>query len=146
MLRGGAHGGCFQDLEICQNKFAQGGGRQNMTWTCVCFLRFFTTSFDIRAVDRSVFCHISPGPAPPPPQSLSYNLRRHRSPSRHPARGCVSSFCVLRDQHLAIHRPVHFASPAVAGIVRYTASIRLAATSKRLLVGGGGAPGRPALW
>ena len=28
----------------------------------------------------------------PSPQSLSHNLRRHRSPSRRPARGCVSYF------------------------------------------------------
>ena len=36
---------------------------------------------------------------------------------------------VLRDEHLDIHQPVHFASPAAAGIVCYTA-IRLAATSQ----------------
>ena len=43
-LRGGAHG-CFQDLEICQNKFkfAHGGGRKKMAWTCV---RFFTIFHD----------------------------------------------------------------------------------------------------
>ena len=52
------------------------------------FLRFFTTSFELRAVDHSVFCHLSPRPAPPAPQSLSHNLRRHQS--RRPARGCVS--------------------------------------------------------
>ena len=62
------------------------------------------TSFELRAVDRSVFYHLSPGPAAPP-QSLSHNLRRHRSPSRHPARGYVSSFCVLRGEHLAIYYP-----------------------------------------
>ena len=38
-------------------------------------------------------------------------------------------FCVLRDEHLAIHRPVRFASPAAAGIVCYTAAISSAATS-----------------
>ena len=85
MLGGGAHGGCFQDLELCEIKFAQG----NMTWACsvgpaFVFLRFFTTSFELRAVDRSVFCHLSPRPAPPAPQSLSRNLRRHRSPRRRP--------------------------------------------------------------
>ena len=37
-------------------------------------------------------------------------------------------FCVLCDERLPIHRPVHFASPA-AGIVCYTAAIRLAVTS-----------------
>ena len=56
------------------------------------FLRFFTTSFELRAVDRSAFCHISPRPSPPAPQSPSNNLRRHRSLSRRPARGCVSYF------------------------------------------------------
>ena len=67
----------------------------------------------------------------PAPQPLSHHLRRHRSPSRHPARGCVSFFfCVLRDEHLAIHRPVQFASPAAAGIVCDTAATLLAATSQ----------------
>ena len=33
------------------------------------FLRFSTTSFELRAVDRSMFCHLSPRPAPPAPQS-----------------------------------------------------------------------------
>ena len=35
LLRGGAHGEYFQHLEICQNTFAQGGERKDMTWTCV---------------------------------------------------------------------------------------------------------------
>ena len=34
------------------------------------FLPFFTTSFEPRAVERNVFYHLSPGPAPPPPQPL----------------------------------------------------------------------------
>ena len=38
-------------------------------------------------------------------------------------------FFVLRDEQLAIHRPVHFTSPAAAGIVCYTAVILLATTS-----------------
>ena len=77
------------------------------------FLRIsLTTSFELRAVDRSVFCHLAPRPAPPAPQSPSHNLRRHRSPSRRPARGCVSFFfCVLRDEHLSIDLSV-FAWPA----------------------------------
>ena len=37
-------------------------------------------------------------------------------------------FCVMRDKHLAIPRPVRFASPA-AGIVCYTTAMFLAATS-----------------
>ena len=99
-----------------------------MTWTSACFIYDLTTSFELRAVDRSVFCHLSPEPAPPAPQSLSHHLRLDRSPSLHPARGCASSFCFLLDEHLAIHRRVNFDSPT-AGIVCYTATILLAATS-----------------
>ena len=36
------------------------------------FLRFFTTSIDLRAVDRSVFCHLSARPATSALQSLSH--------------------------------------------------------------------------
>ena len=35
LLRGGAHGGCLQDLGICENTLAEGGGRKNITWICV---------------------------------------------------------------------------------------------------------------
>ena len=38
LLRGGPHGGCFQDFEICHNNFAEGGGRKNMTWAVFCLL------------------------------------------------------------------------------------------------------------
>ena len=102
------------------------------------FLRFFTTSFELRAVDRRVFCHLSPRPAPPAPQSLSHNLRRHRSPSRRPARGCVSSFfvsCVM-SIYLSIDLCVHFspgllAAAAAPGFVCYiAAAVLLAATSQ----------------
>ena len=47
------------------------------------FLRFFTTSFELHADDRSVHYHHSQGPAPPAPQSISHH------------RGCVSSFLCL---------------------------------------------------
>ena len=67
MLRGGGHGGCFQDLEIREIKSAQ-GIRRGPAGT---FLRFLTTSFELRAANRSVFCHLLPRPAPPAPQSLS---------------------------------------------------------------------------
>ena len=70
------------------------------------FLRLFTTNFELRVVDRSVFCHFSPIHAPPAPQSLSHNLRHHRSTSRRPARGACPIFRVLRDEHLYIDRPV----------------------------------------
>ena len=55
------------------------------------FLQLFTTGFELRAIDRCVFYHPSAGLLPAP-QSLSHHLRRHRSSSRRPARGCVSSF------------------------------------------------------
>ena len=67
----------------------------NMTWTCWDFFYdFFATSFELRAVDRGLLCHLSARPAPPATQSLSHNLRRHRSPRRRPARGFVSYFLV----------------------------------------------------
>ena len=32
----------FQDFEICQKmKFAEGGGRENIAWTCVLFFTIF---------------------------------------------------------------------------------------------------------
>ena len=77
-----------------------------------------TRSYEVRAVDRSMFYHLARGPAPPGPQSMIHHIRRNRSPSCHPGRGCVSSFfvtCVM-SVILAIHRPVRFASHA-AGIV-----------------------------
>ena len=52
-------------------------------------LRFFITSVELRAVDRSDFRPLSPRPAARGPHSLSHNLRRHRSPNHHPARGTV---------------------------------------------------------
>ena len=68
------------------------------------FLRFFTKRFELLTVDRSVFCHLSPRPAPPAPQSLSHNLHRHRSPSLRPARGCVSYFCVSCVMNINLYR------------------------------------------
>ena len=38
-------------------------------------------------------------------------------------------FCVLRDEQLDVHRPVHFAPPDAAGVVCYTSAKSLAATS-----------------
>ena len=87
------------------------------------FSRLFTTTFEFRVIDRSVFCHLSPRPVPPANQSLSHNLQRHRSPSRGPARGCVS-LCVLRDGHLSIDLSVDLlSSPAAAGFVCYAADM-----------------------
>ena len=87
------------------------------------FLRFFTTRFELRAIDRSVFCHLSstrPGPAP-----LSHNLRRHRSPSRRQLEVACLFFvsCVISIEYPSIDLSVHlFASPAAAGFVCYTAA------------------------
>ena len=55
-----------QDWDFCDVKFAQGVCRG----PAGTFVRFFTTSFELRAVDRSVFCHLSLRPAPPAPLSL----------------------------------------------------------------------------
>ena len=84
---GGAHGGCFQDLDICEINISKGIWRGRART----FLWFFT-SFELRAVGRNMFLHLSPTRSPPAPQSLSHNLCRHRSPSRRPARECVFYF------------------------------------------------------
>ena len=71
--------------EICS-------GRKDVDLRLIFYDFSHASSFELGTVDRSVFYHLSPGPDPPAHQSLSPNLRRHPSPSRHPARGCVSSF------------------------------------------------------
>ena len=85
---GGAHGGCFNDLEICEINFFSG----YMAWTCWDFLTIFHNKFRASCGRPQCVLHLSPRPAPPDPQSLSHNPHRHRSPSRRPARGCVSYF------------------------------------------------------
>ena len=81
---GGAHGGCIQDSENFEIKSAHGicGGPLLGPAFVFFFFRFFTSSFDVRAVDRSEVCPLSPRPVPRAPHSLSHNLRRHRSPTR----------------------------------------------------------------
>ena len=85
-----------------------------MTWTSACFIYDLTTSFELRAVDRSAFCHLSPRPAPPAPQSLTHILRRHFFQAAAQLEVACPFFCVLRDEHLSIDRPVSplFAWPA----------------------------------
>ena len=117
LLRGRCSWRVLPGLEICETIFCSGC----ITWT----LRFLTTSFELREVDSSAFCHRSPRPAPPAPQSLLHNLRRRRSPSRRPAQGYVSFFCVLSHEHLSIDRPVCpfvFAWPASSSVVLVASS------------------------
>ena len=77
-------------------------------WTCVGSFTYFHNK--LRASSSSSIPITS---CPPSPLSKATQLEV----------SCLL-FCVLRDEHLAIHQPVHFASPA-AGIVRYTAAIIL---------------------
>ena len=82
----GAHGGCFQDLKKLKKIYAQG----RRTWTCVQASRFFTASFEYRAVDRRLFHQRSPRPAPPAPPLLQHDLHRRLSSKRPPSsRLCV---------------------------------------------------------
>ena len=89
---------------IFHNKFRASCGRPR----CV-LPPFAETGFSSSTFRRDLFLH---------PQSLSRNLRRHRSPSRRPPRGCVFYFFrVLRNEHhLSIDRPVRpfFAWPAIS--------------------------------
>ena len=44
----------FQDFEICQKmKFAEGGGRENIAWTCVLFFTIFHNNLRVSAFVRS---------------------------------------------------------------------------------------------
>ena len=130
MLKGGADGGCFPDFfKFVKNIFAQGRGRKK---------------YDVDL--RLIFCDFSQQassfarPTAVCPTNLRRDLLFHLLNPYHkifavtalhaatqPEVAC-RVFCVLRDEHLAIHRLVHFASPAAAGIVCFTAAIRSAAT------------------
>ena len=130
---GGAHGGCFQDLEICEIKFAQGC----MTWTC---WDFFTIFHKFRTSCGRPQCvlppfaetcsssssipiiHSPPSPLSKPPPSSSLRVLCFVS--------CVMSI------YLSIELSVYFspgllpaAAAAAAGFVCYTAAMLLAATS-----------------
>ena len=146
---GGAHGGCFQNLEIYQNKFAQGGGRKNMTWTCIRFFYDFSqqASSFVRstAVCSTTFCRdllllliklfiALPPPSPPSKPPPSSRLRVFRFVS------CVMSFPIYPSTC-----PLRLACCWYRLLYRcYTSSSHI--ISKHLLVGGGGGPGRPTLW
>ena len=102
---------------LSKNKIVEGIYRGPAgTWN---FSLLFTTTFEFRVTDCSVFCHLLPRPVPPANQSLFHNLQRHRSPSRRPARGCVSLFLC---GHLSIDLSVDLlSSPAAARFVCYAA-------------------------
>ena len=108
----------------------------NMTWTCWDFFYDFSPQASIfvqstavcsATFRRDLLLQLFN------PYHIPGNLRRHRSPSHRPARDCVFTlFCVLRDEHLSIDRPVcpFFAWPtAAAGFVCYAAVILLATAS-----------------
>ena len=116
MLKGGAHCGRFQDLEICLEPLLRvEGGKRNVD--CVrrlkisrklrascgrphCILPLFVgTCSSCSSLPNNKICTVT---APQAAAQLAV--------------GCLL-FCVMRDKHLSIDRPVHlFASPA-AGIV-----------------------------
>ena len=67
------------------------------------FSRFFTTSFEFCAVDRNVFYHLSPRPAPP--LLLPYHIISAVTALQ--AAGQLEVTClfgVLRIEHLSIYR------------------------------------------
>ena len=115
------------------------------------FLILITSSFELRAVYRSVLCHLSPRPVPPAPQSLSHNLRRRCSSSMRQARRWVYYFlCSARNDRLSIDRSVCPLVRLARGcsrrlLYRCSTSSRHIIT-ERPLVDRGGGPGRPTLW
>ena len=121
---------------------------RDMTWTCWDFQRFFTTSFELRAVDRGVFCHLSPrpvSPAAPFAETCFSILNPYHAISAvtalqaaaHLEVACSIFFvsCVMSIIYLSIDLSVHFSpgllsAAAAAGFVCYTAvAILPAATS-----------------
>ena len=88
-----------------EHKFAQGKYDVDLLGRAFDFKRFFTTSFELRAVDRSVFCHLSPRPVPPVPIPITSSPP---SPLSKPPRSSRLRvlFLVSFDEHLAIDRPV----------------------------------------
>ena len=115
-----------------------------MTWICVEDFRLFTASFELRAVDRRVFRHLSPRvPAPPP---LQHDLHRHGPPSHHPVRG--SSFS-CGASCASIYRPAHFASPTAfvcCTAAMYSSTCSRPITTKLLLVKDVVRPIVPTVW
>ena len=121
------------------------GGRRKTCRPAFDIFTIFTMSFELRAVDRSVFDQLSPGHAPPAPQSCITS-----SPPSPPSKPPPSSRLL-----------VFFFASCLLRISPSTCLFRLACcwhrllyrcctssrhiTGKRLLVGGGGAPGHPTL-
>ena len=57
------HGGCFQESENREKQISSGiKCNVDLLGLALDFSRFFTTSFELLAADRSVFCHLSPRP------------------------------------------------------------------------------------
>ena len=107
---GGAHGGCFQDLEICEINISKGIWRGRART----FLWFFT-SFELRAVGRNMFStfhrHVLLQLLNP------YHIISAVIALQAAAQlgNACSTFCVLCDDHVSIDRPVcpFFAWPAI---------------------------------
>ena len=121
--------GCFQDLEVCKNMFSE---RREEEQDVDLRLIFYDISQQAPSIVRSTavcstvfrrdlllqlftFYHI-------------FSAVTALQAATQLEVACLLFF-VLRDEQLAIHRPVHFTSPAAAGIVCYTAVKLLATTS-----------------
>ena len=70
------------------------------------FSRLFTSNFEVHAVDRSVFYHLSPGPAFPAPNPYHIISTVTALQAATQLEVACLLFCVLCNEHLAIHRPV----------------------------------------
>ena len=111
------HGECFQDLELCQNIFAQRGEGTNITWTRVFFFDFlqqapnfvWSTAVCSASFRRDLLLLLL----------NPYNIMSAVTALQAATQLEVSClhFCVMRDDTLAVYRPAHFASLAAAGIV-----------------------------
>ena len=128
----GAHGGCFQDLEICENKFAQ--GEKNVTWTCwdlrSFFSRFSQSSSFVRSTSvYSATFHRDLLLLLLNPCNIFSAVTALQAAAQLEGACLLCPICVM-SIYLSIDLSVHFAaSPAAAGFVCYTAAILLAATS-----------------
>ena len=127
--RGGAHGGCIQDLDFLKSCLLRvydvdllGG-----------FSRLFTTHFELRGRQQRILPPFaetcSSSSSVPIPKSRPVTARQAAARLEVACR----FFCFLRDEHLSIDRPVcpFLAWPdgsCCCGFVCDTAAIRLAAT------------------
>ena len=101
LLRGGPHGGCFQDFEICHNNFAEGGGRKNMTWAVFDFLPFRSTAVCCTTFRRDLLLQLLN-----PYHIISAVTSLQAATKLEVA--CLL-LCVLRDEHLQYVAPSRFA-------------------------------------